>query len=207
MRRLQPTVGERDLWHLDLPGVLGEAPWAWGSPQVSARGWGGEGPHLGWPLSPPGSESGGGISDQASPLLCSFVRSVTMDKWKDVELEKMKAGGNARFREFLESQEDYDPCWSLQEKYNSRAAALFRDRVRQATRHVEAAPAAGTEILCGSDHGGHVPSTRRQHAWPWLFPPGGLGGPVVYWAEDGLSSQPPGKRCVQTPLCVWLKLS
>ncbi|XP_058143292.1 ADP-ribosylation factor GTPase-activating protein 1 isoform X1 [Dasypus novemcinctus] len=59
----------------------------------------------------------------------SFVRSVTMDKWKDVELEKMKAGGNAKFREFLESQEDYDPCWSLQEKYNSKAAALFRDKV------------------------------------------------------------------------------
>ncbi|KAM6165006.1 ADP-ribosylation factor GTPase-activating protein 1 [Rhynchocyon petersi] len=59
----------------------------------------------------------------------SFVRSVTMDKWKDMELEKMKAGGNAKFREFLEAQEDYDPCWSLQEKYNSRAAALFRDKV------------------------------------------------------------------------------
>lgn len=59
----------------------------------------------------------------------SFVRSVTMDKWKDVELEKMKAGGNAKFREFLESQEDYDPCWSLQDKYNSKAAALFRDKV------------------------------------------------------------------------------
>uniref|UniRef100_A0A2K6AVL2 ADP-ribosylation factor GTPase-activating protein 1 n=1 Tax=Macaca nemestrina TaxID=9545 RepID=A0A2K6AVL2_MACNE len=59
----------------------------------------------------------------------SFVRSVTMDKWKDIELEKMKAGGNAKFREFLESQEDYDPGWSLQEKYNSRAAALFRDKV------------------------------------------------------------------------------
>ncbi|XP_032462332.1 ADP-ribosylation factor GTPase-activating protein 1 isoform X1 [Phocoena sinus] len=59
----------------------------------------------------------------------SFVRSVTMDKWKDVELEKMKAGGNAKFREFLECQEVYDPCWSLQEKYNSKAAALFRDKV------------------------------------------------------------------------------
>ncbi|XP_049725401.1 ADP-ribosylation factor GTPase-activating protein 1 isoform X2 [Elephas maximus indicus] len=59
----------------------------------------------------------------------SFVRSVTMDKWKDIELEKMKAGGNAKFREFLESQEDYDPSWSLQEKYNSKAAALFRDKV------------------------------------------------------------------------------
>ncbi|MBW03856.1 ADP-ribosylation factor GTPase-activating protein 1, partial [Eschrichtius robustus] len=59
----------------------------------------------------------------------SFVRSVTMDKWKDAELEKMKAGGNAKFREFLECQEDYDPCWSLQEKYSSKAAALFRDKV------------------------------------------------------------------------------
>ncbi|XP_077316470.1 ADP-ribosylation factor GTPase-activating protein 1 isoform X1 [Lithobates pipiens] len=59
----------------------------------------------------------------------SFVRSVTMDKWKDVELEKMKAGGNGKFRQFLETQDEYDPCWSLQEKYNSRAAALYRDKV------------------------------------------------------------------------------
>ncbi|XP_051887138.1 ADP-ribosylation factor GTPase-activating protein 1 isoform X2 [Pristis pectinata] len=58
----------------------------------------------------------------------SFVRSVTMDKWKDLELEKMKVGGNTKFRQFLESQ-DYDPCWSLQEKYNSRAAALYRDKI------------------------------------------------------------------------------
>lgn len=59
----------------------------------------------------------------------SFVRSVTMDKWKDIELEKMKAGGNGKFRLFLELQDDYDPTWNLQEKYNSKAAALFRDKV------------------------------------------------------------------------------
>ncbi|XP_008408162.1 ADP-ribosylation factor GTPase-activating protein 1 isoform X6 [Poecilia reticulata] len=59
----------------------------------------------------------------------SFVRSVTMDKWKDIELEKMKAGGNGKFRLFLELQDDYDPNWTLQEKYNSKAAALFRDKV------------------------------------------------------------------------------
>lgn len=53
-----------------------------------------------------------------------------MDKWKDIELEKMKAGGNAKFQQFLESQEDFDPGWSLQEKYSSKAAALFRDKVR-----------------------------------------------------------------------------
>lgn len=52
-----------------------------------------------------------------------------MDKWKDIELEKMKAGGNSKFRQFLESQDDYDPCWTMQEKYNSKAAALFRDQV------------------------------------------------------------------------------
>uniref|UniRef100_A0A8B9SWP9 ADP-ribosylation factor GTPase-activating protein 1 n=1 Tax=Anas platyrhynchos TaxID=8839 RepID=A0A8B9SWP9_ANAPL len=64
----------------------------------------------------------------------SFVRSVTMDKWKDIELEKMKAGGNSKFREFLESQDDYDPCWTMQEKYNSKAAALFRDQVSSEAR-------------------------------------------------------------------------
>ncbi|XP_050978598.1 ADP-ribosylation factor GTPase-activating protein 1 isoform X3 [Labeo rohita] len=59
----------------------------------------------------------------------SFVRSVSMDKWKDMELEKMKVGGNRKFRMFLELQDDYDPNWSLQDKYNSKAAALFRDKV------------------------------------------------------------------------------
>ncbi|XP_069941197.1 ADP-ribosylation factor GTPase-activating protein 1-like isoform X2 [Cherax quadricarinatus] len=59
----------------------------------------------------------------------SFVRSVTMDKWKDNELEKMKVGGNKRAREFLESQKDYDHHASLQQKYNTRAAALYRDKV------------------------------------------------------------------------------
>ena len=52
-----------------------------------------------------------------------------MDKWKDLELAKMKAGGNKKFREFLESQPDYKSNWTMQEKYNSRAAALFRDKV------------------------------------------------------------------------------
>uniref|UniRef100_A0A674NJU6 ADP-ribosylation factor GTPase-activating protein 1 n=1 Tax=Takifugu rubripes TaxID=31033 RepID=A0A674NJU6_TAKRU len=62
----------------------------------------------------------------------SFVRSVTMDKWKDIELEKMKAGGNGKFRLFLELQDDFNPNWTLQEKYNSKAAALFRDKVKDA---------------------------------------------------------------------------
>ena len=52
-----------------------------------------------------------------------------MDKWKDKELQKMKVGGNKRAKEFFESQSDYNSSWSLHDKYNSRAAALLRDKV------------------------------------------------------------------------------
>ena len=59
----------------------------------------------------------------------SFVRSITMDKWKDLELEKMKVGGNRKAKDFLSTQDDWDEDQSLQERYNSRAAALYRDKV------------------------------------------------------------------------------
>jgi len=59
----------------------------------------------------------------------SFVRSVTMDKWKDIELEKMKVGGNRNARIFFEAQSDYDDGMSIQQKYNTKAAALYRDKI------------------------------------------------------------------------------
>ncbi|XP_028513643.1 ADP-ribosylation factor GTPase-activating protein 1 isoform X2 [Exaiptasia diaphana] len=59
----------------------------------------------------------------------SFVRSVTMDKWKDSELEKMKVGGNDKAKSFFKSQPDIHPGISLSEKYNSKAAALYRDKI------------------------------------------------------------------------------
>jgi len=59
----------------------------------------------------------------------SFVRSVTMDKWKDAELEKMKAGGNRRAKLFLESYDDWNPDAPITAKYNSRPAALYKDKV------------------------------------------------------------------------------
>jgi len=62
-------------------------------------------------------------------LYFSFVRSVSMDKWKDSELEKMKVGGNRKAKDFFKSQSDYSEGMSLQDKYNSKAAALYRDKV------------------------------------------------------------------------------
>ncbi len=64
------------------------------------------------------------------PVLCSFVRSTTMDRWKDSEVEKMKVGGNSRAKKFFDSQSDIYPGMSFSEIYNSRAAALYRDKVR-----------------------------------------------------------------------------
>lgn len=80
-----------------------------------------------------------------------------MDKWKDVELEKMKVrvkikrcigldltgltnnlallqvGGNRKFKEFLQAQSDsdWDEGVPLQQKYNSQGAALYREKVRK----------------------------------------------------------------------------
>lgn len=115
------------------------------------------------------------LVDLLNPLVSSFVRSVTMDKWKDIELEKMKAGGNAKFREFLESQEDYDPGWSLQEKYNSRAAALFRDKVEMGPTHscpmvrgCSAFSGSGVGSFAGSDTptGPHIVRDRKECRGP-----------------------------------------
>ncbi|CAB0035599.1 unnamed protein product [Trichogramma brassicae] len=59
----------------------------------------------------------------------SFVRSISMDKWKDIELEKMKVGGNRKARLFFESQPDWDDTMSIIQKYNTKAAALYRDKI------------------------------------------------------------------------------
>ncbi|KAJ8667959.1 hypothetical protein QAD02_009622 [Eretmocerus hayati] len=64
----------------------------------------------------------------------SFVRSVSMDKWKDIELEKMKVGGNRKAREFFESQSDWDDSMSITQKYNTKAAALYRDKIATLAR-------------------------------------------------------------------------
>ncbi|XP_078458269.1 ADP-ribosylation factor GTPase-activating protein 1-like isoform X2 [Lampetra planeri] len=94
----------------------------------------------------------------------SFVRSVTMDKWKEKELQKMLVGGNSKFREFLETQPDFNPSWSLQDKYNSRAAALYRDKI--------AALAEGREWTIETS-----PARDWLPAQPKLFPSATLKSP------------------------------
>ncbi|KAG2212788.1 hypothetical protein INT46_002116, partial [Mucor plumbeus] len=59
----------------------------------------------------------------------SFVRSISMDKWFDDQLKKMDIGGNKNAREFFESQPDYSPNMAPLQKYSSRFATLYRDKL------------------------------------------------------------------------------
>ena len=59
----------------------------------------------------------------------SFVRSVTMDSWSDIQLKKMEAGGNDRLNKFL-AQYGISKETPIVNKYNSPAAGIYRDRVQ-----------------------------------------------------------------------------
>ncbi|KAK9169893.1 hypothetical protein Syun_002033 [Stephania yunnanensis] len=59
----------------------------------------------------------------------SFVRSVTMDSWSEIQLKKMESGGNDSLNAFLA---DYGVAkeTDVVAKYNSHAAGVYRDRIQ-----------------------------------------------------------------------------
>lgn len=59
----------------------------------------------------------------------SFVRSVTMDSWSEIQLKKMEAGGNDRLNSFL-SQYGVSKETDIVTKYNTKAASVYRDRIQ-----------------------------------------------------------------------------
>lgn len=59
----------------------------------------------------------------------SFVRSITMDNFKQNELEAMKVGGNRQLREFFLQSDDIQDCMSIPAKYQTKSAALYRNRI------------------------------------------------------------------------------
>ncbi|GLT79234.1 hypothetical protein SLA2020_507280 [Shorea laevis] len=59
----------------------------------------------------------------------SFVRSVTMDSWSEIQIKKMEAGGNERFNAFL-AQYGVSKETDIVAKYNTNAASIYRDRIQ-----------------------------------------------------------------------------
>ncbi|GAV62699.1 ArfGap domain-containing protein [Cephalotus follicularis] len=59
----------------------------------------------------------------------SFVRSVTMDSWSEIQIKKMESGGNERLNAFL-SQYGIPKETDIVAKYNTNAASVYRDRIQ-----------------------------------------------------------------------------
>ncbi len=48
----------------------------------------------------------------------------------------MRVGGNRKAKDFFASQDDWDDAAPIQRKYNSRAAALYKDKVRKILKEI-----------------------------------------------------------------------
>ncbi|KAH7865527.1 hypothetical protein Vadar_007806 [Vaccinium darrowii] len=59
----------------------------------------------------------------------SFVRSVTMDSWSEIQLKKMEAGGNDNLNRFF-AQYGIPKETEIVKKYNTDAATVYRDRIQ-----------------------------------------------------------------------------
>ncbi|KAE8719085.1 putative ADP-ribosylation factor GTPase-activating protein AGD6 [Hibiscus syriacus] len=59
----------------------------------------------------------------------SFVRSVTMDSWFDIQIKKMEYGGNDKLNAFL-ARYGIPKETDIVTKYNSYAASIYRDRIQ-----------------------------------------------------------------------------
>lgn len=59
----------------------------------------------------------------------SFVRSVTMDSWSEIQIKKMEAGGNESFNSFL-AQYGILKETDIVAKYNTKAAGIYRERIQ-----------------------------------------------------------------------------
>ncbi|CAM6107069.1 unnamed protein product [Calypogeia fissa] len=59
----------------------------------------------------------------------SFVRSVTMDSWSEIQLKKMEAGGNGALNSFL-NEYGIAKETDIAVKYNTNAASIYRDKIQ-----------------------------------------------------------------------------
>ena len=53
-------------------------------------------------------------------LHLSQIKSITMDKWTEKEIEKIQHGGNKNFKDFIESHSAYNSQWTFEERYQSQ---------------------------------------------------------------------------------------
>ncbi|KAI5817720.1 hypothetical protein BZA77DRAFT_309300 [Pyronema omphalodes] len=67
----------------------------------------------------------------------SFVRSVTMDSFKNEEIQRMEKGGNNKLKEWFESQPEFYEGMTISERYSSDFAEDYKEKL---TADVEGRP-------------------------------------------------------------------
>ncbi|GIL77952.1 hypothetical protein Vretimale_6516 [Volvox reticuliferus] len=75
----------------------------------------------------------------------SFVRSVTMDSWSPEQLKKMQLGGNAKLNAFLK-QYGVEKNMDIRDKYNTRAAEFYREKLRASVEGRDYTPPSPSEV-------------------------------------------------------------
>ncbi|OLY83154.1 ADP-ribosylation factor GTPase-activating protein GCS1 [Smittium mucronatum] len=92
----------------------------------------------------------------------SFVRSVNMDKWSSEQVRRMEIGGNKKALEFFKTQPDYRDGMPIKEKYTSRFAELWRQKV---TAEFEGRPWTAPPSAPVSQSGRNSPSTSSTKSY------------------------------------------
>ncbi|GJP41053.1 hypothetical protein CLOM_g698 [Closterium sp. NIES-68] len=114
----------------------------------------------------------------------SFVRSVTMDSWSEIQLKKMESGGNLALNAFL-SQYGVPKETDIAVKYNTPAAEAYRSKIQaMAEGRSWTAPSIERVSLNKPGTGGGSRPTARAS-------PGGFGSSDGWddWGDSSSSSQ------------------
>jgi ADP-ribosylation factor GTPase-activating protein 1 len=59
----------------------------------------------------------------------TFVRSVTMDKWSEIQAKRMRLGGNQNALDFFKEHPDYKDNIPITEKYEQEFAIFYKEKV------------------------------------------------------------------------------
>ena len=63
----------------------------------------------------------------------SFVRSITMDSFKQEEIKRMEKGGNKKCQEFFQQAPEFEDTMTISERYGSSFGEDYKEKVRLAT--------------------------------------------------------------------------
>ncbi|MBW0504393.1 hypothetical protein O181_044108 [Austropuccinia psidii MF-1] len=97
----------------------------------------------------------------------SFVRSVSLDKWSKAQVEKMKLGGNAKWKKWCQehgSAENYNVQMPIPVLYNTHFAAQYRDKLTAEAEGRPWSPSDTPPLLVLPNQSDSSPAVRKPRS-------------------------------------------